>query len=443
MLNGPLLGKILKFALPFAASSVLQQLFNSIDVAVVGRFASSEALAAVGSNTPVISLLINLFVGISIGANVIISNHIGQRDEDSIRNAVNTTNILAIISGIVLLVVGVLVARPILTAMGTPGNVIDLAVLYLRIYFLGIPFLMIYNFGSAILRSKGDTKRPLYCLVVAGIINTALNLFFVINLKMGVAGVAIATDIASAVSAAMIIFLLRKEEEPFKLQLKQLSTTRIELNKILKIGIPAGFQGMVFSFANVFVQSAINGYGSNAIAGSSAAQNFEYYCYFMIVGFNAAATTFIGQNYAAGNYKRCKKIFWICMVLGVLSCGILNQVFFLNGNFFLSIFSTDPEVLKYGLIRITIVLATQALAGSYEISGSAMRGMGHSALPAILTVFGSCLLRLAWIYLLCPVHPGFDFLMTAYPISWILTGIMVCTAYWWVQRKELNKRIPA
>ena len=292
MLHGSLLNKILLFSLPLAASSILQQLFNSVDVAVVGRFASDQALAAVGSNSSVISLMINLFVGISVGANVVIANYIGQKDERGIKNAIHTVSVIALTSGCLLLVVGLLIARPILEAMDTPDDVIDLAVLYLRIYFLGMPFFMIYNFGASILRSMGDTKRPLYCLV-AGIINTVLNLLLVIVFKMSVAGVAIGTVVANMFSAGVIIYILRHEQGPFKLNFKHLRINRPELRKVLQIGVPAGIQGMVFSIANIFIQAAVNRFGSAAIAGSAAALTYEYYCYFVVSAFSQAAVTFI------------------------------------------------------------------------------------------------------------------------------------------------------
>lgn len=316
MLHGSLFVKILKFALPLAASSVLQQLFNSVDVAVVGRFASSQALAAVGSNGPVINLLINLFVGISMGANVIISNHIGQNDHQSIRKAISTVSLVSVFGGVFLLVLGLLAARPILEMMDTPSDVLDMAVLYLRIYFLGIPFFLIFNFGASVLRSMGDTRRPLYILLGAGIINTVLNLLFVICFHMGVAGVAIATGIANAVSAACIVLLLMHEKDPYRLNFKALKIDGSELKRILQIGVPAGIQSMVFSFSNVFLQSAINSYGSAAVAGSAAALNFEYYCYFLVVAFDGAAISFIGQNYGAGKNDRVKRVFWICLAIG-------------------------------------------------------------------------------------------------------------------------------
>ena len=430
MLHGSLLNKILLFSLPLAASSILQQLFNSVDVAVVGRFASDQALAAVGSNSSVISLMINLFVGISVGANVVIANYIGQKDERGIKNAIHTVSVIALTSGCLLLVVGLLIARPILEAMDTPDDVIDLAVLYLRIYFLGMPF-----FGASILRSMGDTKRPLYCLVAAGIINTVLNLLLVIVFKMSVAGVAIGTVVANMFSAGVIIYILRHEQGPFKLNFKHLRINRPELRKVLQIGVPAGIQGMVFSIANIFIQAAVNRFGSAAIAGSAAALTYEYYCYFVVSAFSQAAVTFISQNYGAGQIDRCKRIFRLTMLLSVACCGLLNVLFVWQKHFAISFFTSSPEVFHYAALRMNIVLLTQCLACSYEIAGAALRGLGYSMLPAILTVFGTCVLRLLWIYLVCPLLPSFDALMVIYPISWIVTGAAVLVAYYVVQKK--------
>jgi len=435
MLQGSLLNKILLFSLPLAASSVLQQLFNSVDIAVVGKFASDQALAAVGSNSSVISLMINLFVGISVGANVVIANYIGQKDHQGIKNSIHTVSVISLTSGFLLLVVGLLIARPILKAMDTPDDVIDLAVLYLRIYFLGMPFFMIYNFGASILRSMGDTKRPLYCLIIAGIINTILNLLLVITFDMSVAGVAIATVIANMCSAGMIIYILRHEKAPFKLDTNHLRITRPELRKILQIGVPAGIQGMVFSFANIFIQAAVNRFGSAAIAGSAAALTYEFYCYFVVNAFSQAAVTFISQNYGARQIERCKRIFRLTMILSVACCGLLNLLFVWQKHFAISFFTSSPEVFHYAALRMNIVLLTQSIACSYEIAGAALRGLGYSMLPTILTVFGTCVLRLAWIYLICPLLPGFDALMAIYPISWIVTGTAVWVAYYVIQKK--------
>lgn len=439
MLNGPLFMKILVFALPLAMSSLLQQLFNSVDVAVVGRFASSKALAAVGSNAPVISLLINLFVGISMGANVVLSNHLGQRDEEGTRHAVSTVALVAVVSGLLLMVLGVAVSRPILELMDTPADVLDMAVLYLRIYFIGIPFFLIFNFGSAILRSMGDTRRPLYILVVAGIINTALNLVLVISFGLGVEGVAIATAIANMVSAACIVALLRREKGPLQLRLNHVRIYRKELRRMLQIGVPAGLQGVVFSFSNVIMQSAINSYGAAAVAGSAAAVNFEYYCYFIIVAFNGAVISFIGQNYGARKYDRVRRIYWICMALGAAGCLLANVLFTWQNAFFLGLFTTDPEVIAYGATRMQGVLIFQFLACSYEIAGSALRGMGESMMPTIMVVFGTCVLRIVWVFLIVPHYQGFGRLLQVYPLSWVLTGTMVCVAFALRMRKLCPK----
>ena len=438
MLHGPLLMKILIFALPLAASSILQQLFNSVDVAVVGHFASSQALAAVGSNTPVISLMINLFLGVSMGANVVISNHIGQNDTKRIKQAVNTAGMVAVVGGILLMFIGLTCAKPILTIMGTPSNVLPMAVTYLRIFFLGVPFFIIFDFGSAILRSMGDTKRPLYILIIAGIINTILNLIFVIYFKMGVAGVAVATDIANIVSALLIIILLIKEKEPYRLDIKRLQIEKSTLKRMLMIGIPAGLQGMVFSFSNVLVQTTINSHGAAAIAGSAAALNFEFYCYFIISAFNGAAISFIGQNYGAGNIKRVKRIFWICMVASIIGCGAFNTLFVWQHKFFIGLFSSDEAVQAYAFTRMRIVLAVQFIACSYEISASALRGMSISLPPTIMTIIGTCILRMIWVFAVCPVWQSFDTIMLVYPISWVVTGVMTSILFYLRARKKLK-----
>jgi putative MATE family efflux protein len=440
MLHGPLFMKMIMFTLPLAASSILQQLFNSVDVAVMGRFASSQALAAVGSNAPVISLLINLFMGVSMGANVIISNHIGQNDRRSIRDAISTVGLVAIVSGLLMMVVGILVARPILTMMDTPADVLDMAVTYLRIFFLGIPFFMIFDFGSAILRSMGDTRRPLYILVAAGIVNTFLNLVFVIIFHMGVAGVAIATSIANAVSAALIIYLLLHEKEPYRLRPKKLYIEWKELKRMLQIGVPAGLQGMVFSVSNVLLQASINGYGSDAIAGSAAAVNFEYYCYFIIGAFNGAAISFTGQNYGAGLNHRVKRIFAICLFMGFVGCAALNWFFIWQEDFFLRLFTDSPAVIAFGKTRMHIALAWQSIAAFYEISGSVLRGMGKSIEPTLITVFGTCLLRIVWIYTIMPGWRGFDHLITVYPVSWAITAVMMLGLYFWQTRHLLTEK---
>lgn len=440
MLHGSLLDKILLFALPLAASSILQQLFNSADIAVVGRFAGSQAQAAVGSNSSVINLLINLFVGLSVGANAVIANYIGQRQKEKIRDAVHTVIVIALISGVFLLVLGVVIARPILVLMNTPENILEQAIVYLRIYFLGMPFIMFYNFGSAILRSKGDTKRPLYCLIISGVINLILNLILVIQFNLGVAGVAIATVISNVVSSGLILSFLLKEEESFRLYLNKLSLKKSPLFHVLRIGVPAGIQSMVFSLSNVCIQTAINSFGSDAVAGSTDALNFEYFTYFTITAFSQTAVTFTSQNFGARKDDRCKKVFRLCMTSSVIITGIMCAIFIIGRNSFIRIYTVDKAVIEFALIRMVHVLTFEWLASSYEISASALRGMGYSMLPAIITILGTCCFRLIWIYTIFVKYPSFDMLMSVYLVSWIITGTAMLTAYFILRKKAFSSK---
>lgn len=442
MLHGSLFKKLLLFAFPLAASSILQQLFNAVDVAVVGQFASSQEQAAVGCNGPVINLLINLFVGISVGTNVAIANYIGQQHKERIHAAVHTSMVTAIASGLLLLVLGLFTARPILLWMDTPAEVLDYAVTYLKIYFWGMPFIMVYNFGAAILRSMGDTKRPLYCLVVSGTLNAALNLFLVIAFHLGAAGVAIATVISNVVSAGMVWHFLSHEAEPIRLSARSLAVSRPELLRILQIGIPAGIQGMVFSVANVFVQTALNGLGTSAVAGSAVALNYEYFTYFIVSAFNQAAVTFTSQNYGAKAFDRCRQIFRLCMVVGMLATGVLSLVFVLGRGFFASLFSPDPAVIEYAKLRMLHILTLNFICATYEIGGAALRGIGYSMTPALITIFGTCVFRIWWIHAVFPRFSTFETLMDVYPITWILTGAAVLAAYFFIRRRVFSGRLP-
>ncbi len=439
MVSGSMWDKILLFALPLAAGSMLQQLFNSVDAAVVGRFASSEALAAVGANTSVVSLFINLFVGISVGSNVVIANNIGKGKRERIPDVVHTTMLLAIVSGLLLLVAGMCVARLLLQLLSTPENVLDLAVVYLRLYCLGMPFIMTYNFAAAILRSKGDTKRPLYCLILSGCINAGLNILFVVGFHLSVAGVALATVIANVVSCSMAVYFLMHEEAEIRLHWNKLAIHREELWTILRIGIPAGVQGIVFSFSNVCIQAAVNTFGSAVVAGSTISMNFEYITCFAFMGFNSAAVTFTSQNYGAGKAERCKRVCRICMLCGVCVCLALDVFFYLGRGLWIGFFTTDVATATCAAQRMQIVLLFQCLACSYEISGSALRGYGHSLVPALLTVFGTCIFRVIWVNTIVPARHTLPVLFSIYPISWIVTGVMVLTAYFFVSRKVLSK----
>jgi len=443
MLSGSLFKKILLFALPLLASGVLQQSFNAIDVVVVGRYCSHQALAAVGSNGPIINILINLFIGISVGANVVIANYIGHKDDEGIKRSVATVGAIALASGVLLMALGSLLARPILEAMNTPEDVIDLASTYLRIFFLGMPMMMVYNFGSAILRSMGDTRRPFYALVVGGVVNACLNFILVAFYGMGVEGVAIATVIANTVNAAFIIYWLTRENEPFRLRPSKIRLYSNQTRKMLQIGVPAGLQGMVFSVANIFIQSAINEYGSNAIAGSAAALNYEVYCYFIMTAFCQAAVAFVSQNYGAGQYARCRQAYRLCMAMSVIGVGIANIIIAWKAHFFISLFSSDPSVIQFGMTRLRCALLLQFIASSYEISGSALRGLGYSMAPMILTVFGTCVLRLVWIYTVCAHTNSFSLLLSIYPITWFVTGTAVVIAYIRISRRLFANPTPA
>lgn len=439
MLSGSLLDKICLFALPLAASSILQQLFNSADVAVVGRFASSQALAAVGSTSSTINLLINLFVGLSVGANVVIAQFIGQSKSRRIQEAVHTVISIALLSGLFLVLAGQFAARPILTMMNTPDDVIEMSVLYLRLYFLGMPFIMLYNFGSAILRSKGDSKRPLYCLFLAGVINLLLNLLLVIVFHMGVAGVAIATVVSNVVSSGLIVSFLLHENQPFKLNWRMLSLKREYIIRVVRIGAPAGLQGMVFSFSNVCIQSAINSFGSSCVAGSAAANNFEAFAFFAVSAFTQACVTFTSQNYGAHRFDRCRRVFKISLICGIASNMTMVGLFILFRLPLLSLYSTNEEVIQYGLIRMLHALPFDFIMCGYEVSAGALRGMGRSMLPAVITIFGTCVFRLLWVFTIFTRWRSFVVLITVYPASWTLTALAMLTVYFLVRRRAFAK----
>ncbi len=442
MLHGPLLGKIVMFALPYAATGILQQLFNSINVFVVGRFDSSHAMAAVGATTFLINLIINLFLGVSVGANAVIANNIGRRDLQAVHRAVSTTVALSLIGGAILLVVGLLVATPLLRLLGTPADVIHDSALYLNICFLGAPFFMVYNFGAAIFRSKGDTRTPLYILAVAGVINVVVSMVTVIVFHMSVAGVACAYFVSNMFSAVVITTLLWREKGEFRVRLRQIRIYRKELGDILAIGLPAGLQATVFSFSNVFVQSSINKFGYAAIAGASLSITFDTYCYYVLTAFCATAITFTGQNYGAGQVDRCRRIFRLCFLLGGASIFTANMVFVLFGPPIASVFTTDPQVVHYCTSRIYVALAFQWIATSYEIPAACMRGLGKSLAPALLTIFGTCFIRLGWIFLVLPHWYGYEHLMLCYPISWVITGVLVSSVYVVASRKAYRLLAP-
>lgn len=425
--------KLVLFALPIMASGIVQQSFNAIDVAVVGRFVGSSAVAAVGTNGPVISLIINLFIGIAIGSNVVIANYIGQRDDRGVERAVHTSAMLALLSGVGLLLVGLMIAGPVLDALSTPEDILDDAALYLRIFALGFPAMMVYNFVSAILRSVGDTRRPFYWLCAGGALNVGLNLFFVIFMGMGVEGVAIATVAANYLSAAGVTFILMREQGALRLDLRRMRLHGNELRKILRIGVPAGVQGMVFALSNAFIQSGVNSFGREAMAGSAAAINFELYCFFVISSFAQAATAFISQNFGAGNRGNVRSVFRRCMALSVAGCLALNVGFCYFRVEFLHVFINVPEAVAFGAVRMQYVLLFQFIACSYEIAGASMRALGYSMTPTVIVILGTCLLRVFWVS--AGPYAEFRDLLLVYPLSWVITGSAVLIAYFIIARK--------
>lgn len=441
LLHGSLWDKILIFALPLAASSILQQLFNSADVAVVGQFAGSRALAAVGSNGAVINLLVNIFVGLSVGANVIIARYLGEGNEKKVQNAVHTAILVAIISGFIILTAGLIITRPILVLMSTPEDIIDLATLYLRIYFLGMPFMMLYNFGAAILRSRGDTKRPFLCLLVSGIVNVLLNLFFVIVCKLSVAGVGIATVISNIISSGMVLYFLMREESAVKVSIHNFKIDFRILKEIAKIGLPAGLQGVVFSFSNICVQSALNSLGSDTVAGSAAALNFEYFVYFLLNAFTQACVTFTSQNYGAREYARCRRITQLCVVMGFAFSTALSLIFYLLGENVLRFYTTEPAVMEIGIIRMKYCLLMQFVGVFMDVFSGSLRGLGYSLIPALIALASSCGFRLLWVYTVFPKTPTFTTLVTGYPISWVIGSVGTLLAYIIVSRRIMKKAV--
>ena len=441
MLNGNLFSGILMFAIPLAASSILQQLFNSVDVAVVGHFAQNRAVAtaAVGSNGSVINLIINLFVGISVGANVVISNYIGRGEREKANSCVHTAMTIAIISGVFLLFLGLFIARPLLELMSTPEDVLPYAVQYLHIYFLGMPFIMVYNFGSAILRCIGDTRRPLYCLIISGVLNAALNLFLVIAFHMDVAGVAIATVISNIVSASLVCVFLLREKSEITFSIRKMGIRRDDLVRMLRIGVPAGLQSMLFSISNVFIQSVLNRFGTSVVAGSAVTLNFENFSYYIISAFSQACVTFTSQNIGASRVDRCKKIFRLSMLMSVILSLIMNYTFFFGRGFFIYLFTSDETVAYYAAIRMLYILTPYFLINTYEISGAALRGMGYSLTPAMMSVFGTCIFRLIWAYTIPKLNQSLGALYIVYPISWIITGTLVLSSYIIIRRKVFSK----
>lgn len=445
MCSGSILRKMLMFAIPLMCSSILQLLFNAADIIVVGRFAGDNSLAAVGSNTALINLLTNLFVGLSIGANVIAARHYGANQPDELGKTVHTSILLSLYSGVVLTIAGVVFARQLLILMQTPTNILDLASVYLRIYFIGMPATMIYNFGSALLRAVGDTKRPLYYLLCAGVVNVILNLVFVIIFKMDVAGVALATVISECISAVLVVRCLMHEEGGIKLVISQLRFDTKKFFDILRVGLPAGFQGVVFALSNVVIQSSVNLFGETVVAGNSAAANIEGFIYFAMNSFYQATISFTSQNFGAKKYDRIKKIAVTgecCVVATGVLLGIAALFF---GRQLLGIYSQSPEVIDAGMNRMRVIASTYALCGMMDVMVGALRGIGYSVIPMIVSLVGACGLRLVWIATVFQIdrfHNVFTIYLS-YPVTWIITFTAHIICYAIVSRKVIPKNIPS
>lgn len=424
MCNGPLFSKLIIFSIPLILSGMLQLLFNAADIIVVGRFAGETALAAVGSTSSLTNLLVNVFMGLSVGANVLVARFYGAGQKKELDEMIHTSIATSIIAGIFLIFAGFFLARPALAFMGTPEDVIDQSVLYMRIYFAGMPVLMLYNFGSAVLRAIGDTKRPLYYLLFAGVINVVLNLIFVISFHMGVAGVALATVISQAISAILVIRCLILNDGMVRLELKKLRIVRDKLFKMIRIGVPAGLQGAMFSISNVLIQSSINTFGSIAMAGNTAALNIEGFIYTAMNAMHQGAVSFTGQNFGAHKFKRIGKITLLCEGM-VFIVGLLLSVIVL---FFveplLSLYSPEAEVIHYGVIRLQIICATYYLCGMMDVMVGILRGMGYAIAPMIISLTGVCVFRIVWIYTIFKKFRTLEVLYLSYPATWLLTFLI-------------------
>ena len=431
MTRGPILCKLLKFSIPLILSSLLQLLFNAADVVVVGRFAGDNSLAAVGSVGSLINLLVNLFMGLSIGTNVVSANYFGAGRDDRLEQTVHTSILLSLISGIILTTVGVCFTKFILKLMQSPPEVLELAAVYLKIYFGGITATMIYNFGSALLRSKGDTKRPLYILFAAGVLNLCLNLLFVIKFKMDVAGVGFATVISQCLAAVSVLAILINEKSAFHLDFKKLKINTHILAKIVKIGLPAGFQGIMFSFSNVIIQSSVNSFGAVLVAGNAAAVNLEGFVYTAMNGFSQGSLTFCSQNMGARRPDRIKKVVWVSQACIILIGNALSIPMLLISRSLLGIFSTNLEVIEMGRRRLLVIFSTYFLCGMMDGLSNCIRGIGHSLTPTITSLAGACLFRIIWLFTIFQIpqfHTPFMIFVT-YPISWILTFVANVICY--------------
>lgn len=439
MCNGPLLSKIILFSFPLMVSSMLQLFFNAADIIVVGRYAGPTALAAVGSTGPLINLMVNLFMGLSIGTNVMVARYYGAQQLDDLEDTVHTSVTSSILLGTGLIFLGVLLSRPLLTLMGSPEDVIDQSALYIRIYFLSMPAMMLYNYGAAILRAVGDTKRPLYYLAVAGVLNVIINLILVIGFDMGVAGVAIATVISQYVSAFLIFLCLMKSNGVYRVDPKKLKITGSKFLEMTRIGLPAGIQGSVFSLSNAVIQSSINSFGSVAMAGSTAAANLEGFVYVAMNSFHQGALSFTSQNLGAKKYSRINKIMLLCLGCVTVTGLVLGLGGYAFKDTLLGIYTSDPAVIKYGEIRLLFICAPYFICGIMDVMVGMLRGLGYSITPMIVSIAGACGLRILWIMTVFQWCRTLEVLYLSYVISWLITGATHFVCYAVVKHKLPKK----
>ena len=441
MCNGPIFGKMVLFALPIMAMNILQLMFNTTNMIVVGRFSGKEALAAVGATGAIISLIVNLFMGLSVGTSVIVAQDHGAGRPDSVSRSVHTSIAISIIGGILVMALGLFLCNPLLIMMGTPMDVIDLSALYMRIYFLSLPASMVYNFGAAILRAVGDSRRPMYYLLISGVVNVILNLFFVIVFHMSVDGVAWATVISQYLSMVLILLcLIHNKEESIRLTLKSLHIDGRKFGQIIRIGLPAGLQGLLFSISNVLIQSAINSFGSAMVAASSAAGNIEGFVATSMNAYYNAAITFTGQNMGAKKYDRIDKVAKICTILVIITWIVVGGLTMLVSRPLLSIFTSDPEVIRLGVIRINVLMIAYFTCGIMNVFPGLTRGMGFSILPMICTLIGACLMRIVWLATFFAWFPSVLMLFACYPITWALAGIGQVVSFFYA-RKKVRQRV--
>ena len=436
MINGPLFGKIVLYTIPLIAAGILQLLFNTADMVVVGRYAGSNALGAVGATASLINLLINVFMGLSVGANVAIAHYYGAGRFEELSRSQHTAISLSILCGFILLIIGQLFSEPMLILMGTPKDILPLSVSYMKIYFCGMPVMLLYNFGAAVLRAVGDTKRPLYYLSLAGVINVILNLIFVIRFGMGVRGVAWATNISQAVSAILIIRCLIKNEGPCRLTLSKLCLDKKETIRIAKVGLPAGFQGAIFSISNVLIQSSVNSFGAIAVAGNTATCNLEGFVYNSMNSFHQTAISFTGQNMGAKNMKRVQRVLSICLLCVTVTGLGMGLIGFAFGSELLGIYSTDPAVVAFGLRRMAIIFPTYFLCGVMDVMVGSLRGMGFSIMPMTVSLLGACVFRIIWIMTVFAINHTPEFLYVSYPISWFITATVHLICIFTIARRK-------